>query len=426
MQNLSLRNLLNDSKFTSSFTYYIALLSMIIIPVYHWYLPPLMLLWGIFWIIDIRLRTNDIHNIPLQHKVLFILYILFFIWQIIGIFYSDNTREGWRNIELRLSLVLYPLVLLSPGEMIQKKISTLLKVFTLSTFLYIIICFIYAFYRSVYINNGVFSFNPHPPVDSWLNYFYASEFAIFQHPSYLSMYVLISIFIASESFMDRSIKIKEKIFWLIISGILLISLYLLSSRAGLLAAMVTVSLYISFKYKTFKTKINYLLIFLFSIFILLLFYFSNPRLRDYLKGDINTEWNSKMLKESRILIWKSAYNIICHNVIFGVGTGDIQDKLNEEYIRSGNKVLTVVKNLNAHNQFLEVLLENGLIGLLLFLSLLGTMLFISISNKNLLYLMFLIIIFVSCMFETILNRLGGVSFFSLFSSLFLTIPKNKN
>jgi O-antigen ligase len=112
--------------------------------------------------------------------------------------------------------------------------------------------------------------------------------------------------------------------------------------------------------------------------------------------------------------------------VFGVGTGDIQDELNKEYKLLADKDLAIENNLNAHNQYLEVLIENGCIGFLLFLSLFAMMIYISVREGNLIYLIFTLIVFVSFMFETMLNRLAGVSFFSLFSFLLIYANINKN
>jgi len=108
-----------------------------------------------------------------------------------------------------------------------------------------------------------------------------------------------------------------------------------------------------------------------------------------------------------------------NNFVFGVGTGDIQDELNKEYQLEGVKVLAIANNLNTHNQFLEVLVENGFIGILLFLWLFGIMFYVSLKEANIIYLMFILIAFISFLFETMLNRLAGVSFFPLFSFLLI-------
>lgn len=403
----------------SSIPYYIAVFSLIIMPIYYWYLPPIMVLWGIVWLIDVQKKVKYWFQIPRYHKLLYILSVFFFVWQILGLLYSDNQHEGWRNIALRLSLFLFPLVLISPGYMIRQKANHLLRLFALSTFSYLLICFGFAFYRSLSFQNGLWIFNPHPPVYDWLNYFYGFELAIFQHPSYLSMYILFSVFIAFEAFLDKSIKKDKRIFWLILSIILLISIYLLSSRGEILVTILAVPIYFWFKYKILGVNRIAGIFIIICIFVLIPIFISNPRLHYYFRGESKMEWSNKIQKESRIAIWKSAFSIIRKNFVFGVGTGDIQDELNKEYKQTGDHDLLIVRNLNAHNQFIEILLENGLIGLILFISLSGIMLYISISEGNLIYMMFIIIVLFSFLFETMLNRLAGVSFFSLFSFLLL-------
>lgn len=414
----------NNLLLTGSITYYFAFITMIIMPVYHRFLPPFMILWGVLWLFDIRTWTRGITRIKSQHKILFIIFIIFFAWQIFGMLYSDNPKEGWRNIELRLSLLLFPLVLISPGDMIKRKISTLLRLFAISTFSYLLICYGYAFYRSLDFQNGILTFNPHLPVYVWLNYFYGLEFAIFQHPSYLSMYALLSVFIAFESFFDRSVSKNQRYFWFVIGIILLVSMYFLSSRAGILAAIILVPFYLFRKFRM-KGENRYLGIGIFGgILILLPILLTNPRVNNYLKWRSGKELNNMIIKEDRITIWNTVNNILKQNIVFGVGTGDIQDELNKEYVKTGNTRLAE-DNFNAHNQYIEVILENGLIGLVLFLLLFGVMFYISISERNIIYMMFLFIVLFSFLFETMLNRLAGVSFFSLFSFLLIHINMNE-
>ena len=408
---------------TDSITYYLAFITVIIIPIYHWFLPPFMILWGVIWMFEISTRTKDIQQITPYNKFLFILFIIFFAWQIIGMIYSSNPKEGWRNIELRLSLILFPLVLISPGNLIRGNNATLLRLFALSTFFYLVICFGYAFYRSLNFQNGILSFSAYSPVTTW-NYFYSSELAIFQHPSYLSMYILFSVFIALESFFESLVEGKKHYFWLVISVILLVSIYFLSSKAGIFALIITLPFYLFQKSRIIGINKYIGLTIIFGSLILFLVFLTNPRVRDYLKLRSGKEWSEMTLKEGRITIWNTVNKIIKRNIVFGVGTGDIQSELNKEYIKTGN-VKLAEGNFNAHNQYIEIMLENGLIGLLLFLSLFGVMIYISIKDANLIYLMFNIIVFVSFMFESMLNRLAGVSFFSLFSFMLLYAGSNK-
>jgi O-antigen ligase len=116
--------------------------------------------------------------------------------------------------------------------------------------------------------------------------------------------------------------------------------------------------------------------------------------------------------------------VVRKNLIFGVGTGDASDKLKEEFVSRGY-IDGYYNNLNAHNQFLEILVENGLIGLILFLSILAYMAYMAVNKQNILLGLFIITTIVFFIFETMLNRLAGVSFFGLFSFLLIYAKKNK-
>ena len=396
---------------------------MIILPVYHWFLPPFMILWGVFWLVEVSTGTRDAQKVTLHQKMLFILFILFFAWQVFGMLYSDNPQDGWRNITLRLSLVFFPIVLISPGYKIRLKVTTLLQLFALSTLFISMVCFGYAFYRSFNFQNWILTFDPQVPVDDTMDYFHAIPFAIFQHPSYLSMYVLFSVFIAFESLSDRLVLKYQRYFWFAVSIILLVSIYFLSSRAVILATIILIPIYVFLKLRILRINKYLGMSILVGVILLLPIYLTNPRINKYLKCRTGEELSDMTLEEPRINIWNAVNPIIKRNILFGTGIGDIQDELNKEYIKTGNTKLSTRK-VNAHNQYLEIVLENGLIGLFLFLSLFGMMLYISISEGNLLYLMFLLIVIISFLFETMLNRLAGGSFFALFSFLLIHINKN--
>jgi len=148
---------------------------------------------------------------------------------------------------------------------------------------------------------------------------------------------------------------------------------------------------------------------------------SNERVKLVLNEVSDGSLKQKAIQDGRVIIWRSALSIVKNNLVFGVGIGDGRTELLKEYKKIGNKDL-IENNYNVHNQFLEILLENGIIGLIFFLAILVCMVTIIFFNKNLLYGMFVIMMLVFFMFETILYRLAGVAFFSLFSFLLLYIP----
>ena len=400
------------------FSYFAAIATVIILPVNSRFLPPFMILLGLLRLIELILENGKIKPVDKKFIVLLFLFVLFYAWQLIGNIYSENQVSAWNNISRKLSLLIFPLVFISPGVMIKNNVKTIQGFFAAGTFAFIFFCFVYAFYRSIQITNGILIFEPHEDKYWWLNYFYGTYFAIFQHPSYLAMYVLLSIFISLESVYDISVKPGYRILCGMAAFIMIISLYFLSSRTGMLAGLLILPLY--FIYKSVKQKrLKFISIFIFVVLIAVSpVILKNIRFSSITNAIENDSIFDSIKKDSRIAVWGATLNIVKENKLIGVGTGDVNDELLVENIKSGNTEL-VENRINVHNQFLEVLLANGIIGLILLLCVFGSILFIGISEKNVIYILFIIIVTLFFMFESMLNRLAGVSFFALFSFLLL-------
>ena len=406
-------------------TYIVSIAALIIMPLHIQYLPPFMILWGIFWIFENNLRFNVIMVSGQKSKMLFALFIVYYIWQVAGLIYSADIKMGLSNLFSRLSLVLFPLVLIFPGDMIKSRGRILLRTFALSTFLFMIFCFCFALYRSVHIQDGSWNFNPHLPEYPWLSYFYGSDLVVTQHPSYIAMYVLLSVLICFEAWFDYSLKYWIRIRWLLIGLLLLISQYFLSSRAGILISLVLIPFYFMRKFRKHQRKRFAWIGIILLILILLPLIVKNWRVGSLYNSFFNEEQANKESREGdRLIIWKSALTIARQNSIFGIGIGDVRTELTRQYEKIGEEKLAKEK-FNAHNQFLEVLLENGIIGLLIFISIFLVMAYIAIVDKNLLFGMFIMMIFMFFLFETVLYRLAGVSFFSLFTFLLIHIKNDK-
>ena len=405
-------------------SFFFAVMCVLILPVYAWYLPPFMVLWALTRILE----NNSKRDVLIRNRGhswwLFFLFTGYYLWQLVGLIYSDNIANGVNIFFSRLSLFIFPLALVIPGKKIETKGKILLKLFAGSTLFFIICCFLNAFYKSIVFQNGQLLFNPHPSEGYWMSYFYGSYFSFNQHPSYLAMYATLSVFIAFESWSDKSIKTRQRILWLVTGIFLLFSIYFLSSRAGFLALVILLPFYFFYKLKkVFKGIIIILsvLVFLLASITILR---TNERIGIVLNQISDGTFKEKASHDSRILIWGSSFQIIRNNFILGVGTGDVRDELMKEYKIIGDEDL-IKSQYNAHNQFIEIFLENGIIGLILFLTIIGTMIYIAITDKNLLYGVFIIMMVVFFMFETILYRLAGVAFFSLFSFLLLFIPEKE-
>jgi hypothetical protein len=122
--------------------------------------------------------------------------------------------------------------------------------------------------------------------------------------------------------------------------------------------------------------------------------------------------------------WKAAVGIIKENLLFGVGTGDVEKAFDTQY-KKMNSPLTKQWRLRSHNQFLAIGTAFGIIGLLWFLM---SLFYPIVSEKkigNYLYMTFFIIAFLSMFTEDTLETQAGVTFFAFFNS-FLLFCRDEN
>lgn len=128
----------------------------------------------------------------------------------------------------------------------------------------------------------------------------------------------------------------------------------------------------------------------------------------------------------RFEYWKAAIHIIKHNLLFGVGTGDVKLAFEEEYNKS-NSVLEQRWRLRSHNQYLSIAVGMGVIGLLWFLWSLFYPLFKLNMQFNFLYISFFVIAFVSFLTEDTLETQAGATFFAALNAFFLFLqPQQRN
>lgn len=120
----------------------------------------------------------------------------------------------------------------------------------------------------------------------------------------------------------------------------------------------------------------------------------------------------------RLEFWKAAIGIIKENFWLGVGTGDVKKAFSEEYEKI-NSPLDLHNRHRAHNQFLEIAVALGIIGLMVFLFCMLYPIWINRKNINYFYTTFIIIALSSMLTEDTLETQAGITFFALFNTLLL-------
>jgi O-antigen ligase len=248
----------------------------------------------------------------------------------------------------------------------------------------------------------------------------------FMHPGYISMYCAFALMIFIYLVKINELKFNWK--WGIAVLLLVVYILLLSSKAGWVGLCLII-LYLV-RNMILKKHASYAILIisiLLGLFFVINIYFTPsysariPKLSvisQTLKDLDNKQKNAEITDgtRSRILVWKSATEIIKDNFLFGVGTGDAKDKMLEKYLEKG--MITEYKNkLNSHNQFLNVFVALGVVGFLaLFLSLL-TPFYFSIKKKRIILAGFVILTGINFLFESMLETQAGVLFYAFFNTV---------
>lgn len=124
----------------------------------------------------------------------------------------------------------------------------------------------------------------------------------------------------------------------------------------------------------------------------------------------------------RLEYFTTSLDIIESNFWFGVGTGDVAQAFEQQYIKNNSK-LDIRWRLRAHNQLLTFFLTFGLIG---FLIITAALIYPAVNEKTrikYLIILFLIVGFMSFLNEDTLETHAGISFFAFFYAFFLYNPK---
>tara|TARA_Y100000385_G_scaffold261526_1_gene292336 strand:- start:401 stop:1663 length:1263 start_codon:yes stop_codon:yes gene_type:complete len=367
----------------------------------------------------LSILTGDFSIIKKKYSWYKLLTILLWLIPLTQLIFLDSLLQNFGKLETKLSLFIIPVFMLL---FVQKKIIP--GVFKNYIFGIIISCF---FCLSVSIYNYF--------IHNDVGCFFYAKLSLFHHPSYFAMYLNFAIGLLLLNNISPFLKIKinrNKSYLLIV--FLTIFVVLLSSRTGWITNILIqfIFLIFYFKNKAFKTNI---FIYIIVVIVSYVSIYNIPNLKRR-AGELTskvklslsnpiTENQSnipKIIKKtsstnSRKIAWELSIDLIKNKFLFGYGTGLGQKELNKKFFENGYKILKN-KSLNCHNQFLQFQLDHGLIGSICLLFFTFIMLIFSLVEKDYLYALFLTIIILNFMTESMLETQSGVVFFSFFNTLF--------
>jgi hypothetical protein len=238
------------------------------------------------------------------------------------------------------------------------------------------------------------------------------------HLPYLGMLFVFSSLVMLQNVLKKKITNKIIILNLIGIIILLFSVFLFAARMALLLFFIIATI-MFFNQKIVKNKIIYFCCTL--ILVLPLFFLPTikNRIKEFTSIKLILPQKSQTSAEVnfRYGIYNCTWELLKENWLLGVGPFNVQNKLNNcysSYTYENEHDDFKHKAHNTHNQYADVILKYGVLGISLFF----IFLFWGIKNKKPLYIVFLSIILISMLTENILDRQIGIVFFNFFNTLF--------
>ena len=244
------------------------------------------------------------------------------------------------------------------------------------------------------------------PEYSFFEYLATHEF-YYMHHSYMALYLVAGMaFLYSEWARKEKHGKRELLVMIVCLCCLLLFLFFINSRTGSLCLILLLGLcltHLFFVQKRYRTALVSLVV------IIALVTGVHYALPDNFRRLSNTAGQVAQGDDSdiRFTIMNNAWTIVKDNVVLGVGAGDRMDVLTPFYITEENPHDTIY---NPHNQYLDTWMATGVTGLLALLVMLLLPWAMAWKKRYVFPVLLLVMIMVSLLFESMLERQMGIVF----------------
>lgn len=365
----------------------------------------LLILYFLYWFIVIP--NPEKKNGFKQNKKYLLLYLLFFLFNGLSLFYSEDVAGALKDIEGKLGLLILPIILFAQKPFTKTQFKQSLLVFAIS----ISLASLTAVTISLIQFQGLLA---------------NQELAalIGMHASYLGLYVAFSFFIILHYYLEN----KQKIYLLPLL-ILFLSLIFLSARIILLGFILVnviwfvgrgfslkklmygvvgfvVIAVISWNYEPIKTRL-----------------IEAVNFEDKVELDTDPDLHLTIRpyggRAIRVAIWTCSQDVLKEYWLTGVGIGDVHTHLQQSYKDHAFEFAWKHNNYNAHNLFIETTIAFGISGVILLLLLFYQLFYWALKRKNLPFFAFSLLFLGISFMESTMNVHRGIIFFAVFSPMLL-------
>ncbi len=337
------------------------------------------------------------------------------------LFAGENSVITQFEVEKKLSFVFLPILCINALSRNKENVLEFFKVFAFSLNLIGLGILILAIYRySVVLDTSVF--------------FYHSLVEVFNgNAIYYSLLFMLSLVVLLELILART-----NLLGVLAITVNILMIYLLSSKTYFFTMLLILFYYLIIQ-KNVKIIISILVLVSGLVLLLtnnnsILERYSDISVQDLqeLKEDVtpSTEFNGLSL---RLTFWDIGLDLVSedlNNLILGVGPGNAQQELdnqislNNMYTGDGSETNTGYLGYNFHSQYIQTLVETGLVGLICLMLIFSYLIKVAYKRKNRLLGTFSFIFLIGFITESYLSRQVGVVSFVVANSMLL-MPYSK-
>lgn len=313
---------------------------------------------------------------------------------LIGLSYTENTHFGEKSLMRNLPFLIFPLIF-STIKFNTQILQFLFKYFSISVVLSATFVLVKAAYLR--LNN----------LGDYLH-FLKLESLQDKHNTYFALFIVMAI----TYFLFH---LKKKTWWHLGCIVFLLGyIYLLSVRISVVALFWVLIIYFISQRNLIPKKIFYIGI-LGCLAIPAVFYLS-PSFQEKF-NPISPEGQEISDVGSRKIHWQATLDQIGqHNLLIGQGTGDGHIGLYETYQKFGFET-GYFEQYNAHNQYLEIILYFGILGLIAILALLAYSFGFNWKSKKFFEITLIGVFAIFMITESILQRHDGIVLFAFLMAL---------
>ena len=269
--------------------------------------PILIGLLLINWLIegDLQTKLKTVFNNKFAR-----VFILFYIIHIIGLLYTNNMSSGLFDLEVKLSILIFPLVI-SSKPFSKREISNI--------FLALIIGLLYAAVYMLSRSVSLYFMNNE-------NTFFYKNFSVLIHSSYLAMYYNVAIVWLIINIFQKDIETKyfSNFISMLLITVFSIVIILLAAKSGIVSLVLiyfVIIFYLLFFKKKYVVGFVGIIFIVFSLFLVNLFAPKVITRIDSFVDAITTKSKNETTESTsvRLLIWESSNQVIKNNFLIGVG-----------------------------------------------------------------------------------------------------------